>query len=145
MYEYGVCGVMGTYKGSVAMTMDDNDEEEQDENTQQLSDINTMNDHNKKNDKTKNNICPWCQKTDHKTWRSVRCDSHQQYLQQKPTKKNKASTTTSTSTHQNEENEKSNENVSDVGVVDVGGDNAPVVASEIAMSDIELLLSISRK
>ena len=139
---------MGTYKGSIAMN--DSDEEEQqnmNENTQQLSSINIVNDEQEqKNEETrKSTICSWCSKKDHKTWRSAKCLLHQQYLHQKTSKKKKNSTTTSTSTHQNEENENSDKTISEFGVVEGGGDNVPVATSTIAMSDVELLLSVGEK
>ena len=145
---------MGTYKGSIAMndSSDDDDDKEIQENTQQLSGIDEMNQQVKqgKQEKPIKTNCPWCKKTDHKTWRSVRCSLHQQYLQQKPTKRKKSSSTrrTSTSTtHQNEEEEKCENEVSGMlGVVDGGDDDEPVVDTiDIAMSDVDLLLAIGAK
>ena len=78
---------IGTYEGSIAMTMNDSSDNKEEQkqinqNKQQLSNINSTTNHQQeKKNKTKNYICSWCQKTDHKTWQSVRCISHQQYLQ----------------------------------------------------------------
>ena len=87
---------LGTYKSSIAMN-DESDEDddkqmsnEQRDHTQQLSDV-SINKQQSKNKKQKTKqYCPWCKaETNHKTWRSVSCSAHDEYLQQRTCRKTK--------------------------------------------------------
>ena len=144
---------MGTYTACIAM--DDSDGEQEDSNTQQLSnDSNNQSNNNKSNNEknkkdkvsTKKKFCKWCNtETDHKTWRSVHCAAHPEYLRkqkEKQDKKNKR-------THQKKENGNDvscdenivfNDGAGDVGAV--GADRHCDDEKKKKLDDAALLLSL---
>ena len=76
---------MGTYKGSIAVN-DSDDEEKMNEEQEEQENIQQSSDSIKKRQKTinKTKFCAWCNAdTNHKTWRSVHCIAHNDYLKQK--------------------------------------------------------------
>ena len=76
---------MGTYKGSIAVN-DSDDEEKMNEEQEERENIQQSSDSIKKRQKTinKTKFCAWCNAdTNHKTWRSVHCTAHNDYLKQK--------------------------------------------------------------
>ena len=149
---------MGTYKSSIAMNGDSEDDDEQTTNeqrdhTQQLSDV-SINKQETKNKKQKTKqYCPWCKaETDHKTWQSVRCSAHDEYLLQKISRKTKIRKNTIDVTYDDDEGKKEEE-VSEVsfggggggGGVAIGGavpNDSHYEEKNIAMNDIALLLSM---
>ena len=153
---------MGTYKASIAMNGDSDDDDDDDKqtaneqernNTQQLSDISINKQVTKaKKQKTKQ-YCPWCKaETDHKTWRSVRCSAHDEYLQQKTSRKTKGKKDGINVTYEYDGGKKKEE-VSEVSLGGGGGGGGVAIGGavlhdshceekNIAMNNIALLLSM---
>ena len=121
---------LGTYKSSIAMN-DESDEDddkqmsnEQRDHTQQLSDV-SINKQQSKNKKQKTKqYCPWCKaETNHKTWQSVHCSTHDEYLKQRTCQKTKEKKDTINITYEDDGGKKKEE-VSQVSLCVGGGDVA---------------------
>ncbi len=116
---------MGTYKASIAMNESDKETtNKQQDHTQQLSNVST-------NKQKTNQYCPWCKaETDHKTWPSVRCSAHNEYVKEKPSQTANKTKEKKNPTYQ-DDGQKKKEEVSEVSLDVVGGGGGAAIGGAV--------------